>query len=105
MFGDSIYLAGVPHQPSEESWKFIEELKSPMWTVHKWENPYPEPHQADLSSGIHLIEGFPDSQHRLETAYDDLGSFLSAGNIPVINGRYSIVTSHSDWKLILFAAK
>lgn len=35
-FGDSIYLAGIPSQPDEDSWKFIEDLKSPMWTKHEW---------------------------------------------------------------------
>ncbi len=94
VFGDSTYLAGVPQQPGEESWKFIEELKSPLWTQHKWEQTSPDAKQADLSSGIDLIEGFPDSLKRLETAYEDLGSFLSAGNIPVINGKYAIETSH-----------
>ena len=96
MFGDSAYLAGVPQQPGEESWKFIEELKSPLWTQHKWEQISPDANQTDLSSGIDLIEGFPDSLKRLETAYEDLGSFFSAGNIPVINGKYAIETFHDN---------
>jgi hypothetical protein len=91
-FGDSIFLAGVPSQPGEDSWKFIEDLKSPLWSQHRWEKSDPGPHHADLSAGISLLEGFPDPERRLETAYEDLRLFLAAGNVPVSNGKYIIET-------------
>ena len=92
-FGDSIFLAGVPPQPGEDSWKFIEDLKSPLWTRHNWEKSDPGPHHADLSAGIDLQERFPDPESRLETAYEDLRLFLAAGNVPVSNGKYIIETA------------
>jgi len=30
--GDSIYLTNELSQPGEDTWKFIEDLKAPMWT-------------------------------------------------------------------------
>ena len=77
-FGDSIYLAGIPPQPDEDSWKFIEDLKSPMWTRHEWPEKFAGPGYADLSSGVSIKTGFPDDGKRLETAYEDFKSFLSA---------------------------
>jgi hypothetical protein len=94
---DSIFLANVPEQPGEDSWKFIQELKSPMWTHHKWGKVDPGLNKVDLSAGINLSKGFPDSKGRLETAYEDLGSFLEAGNVSS-NGKYLVETVY-DTKL------
>ena len=94
--GDTLYFKNVPPQPGEESWKFIEELKSPMWTHHGWKRADPGPQQADLSGGIDLREGFPDTNGRLKTAYEDLRLFLAAGNVPGNNGKYLIETVRDD---------
>jgi hypothetical protein len=90
VFGDSIYLKNIPSQPGEESWKFIKDLKSPLWTHHNWVKSPPGVLQADLSAGVKLITGFPDPEGRLETAYDDFYSFLKAGDVSYENGRYLI---------------
>lgn len=92
-FGDSIYLAGIPPQPDEDSWKFIEDLKSPMWTKHEWPEKFPGPGYADLSSGVSIKTGFPDDGKRLETAYEDLKSFLTAGGLNSNMGKYIIETA------------
>lgn len=92
VFGDSIYLAGVPPQPGEDTWKFIEDLKSPLWTKHEWVKTDPGPGYADLSGGVSLKAGFPDVKKRLETAYEDLNTFFAAGGVNAQNGKYIIET-------------
>lgn len=92
VFDDSIYLKNVPSQPGEGTWKFIEDLKSPLWTHHNWVKSVPGSHQADLTSGIRLETVFPDPEGRLETAYEDLRSFLTTGSVSYENGRYLIET-------------
>jgi hypothetical protein len=94
--GDTLYLKNVPPQPGEDSWKFIEELKSPMWTQHIWKRADPGPQLADLSAGIDLMKGFPDTKGRLNTAYEDLRLFLAAGNVPGNNGKYLIETVRDE---------
>ena len=87
-FGDSIYLANVPPQPGEETWRFIEELKASLWTKHNWEPKAPDSGQVDLSGGVILKKEFSDPEGRLETAYNDLLLFLAAGNVPTDKGEY-----------------
>ena len=40
---DILDIENVPPQPGEDTWQFIEELKSPMWTQHSWEKADPGP--------------------------------------------------------------
>ena len=87
------YLKNVPPQPGEDTWKFIEDLKAPMWTKHSWGMTYPGPQFADLSKGVNLKIGFKDPKGRLETAYDDLHRFFSAGGVSGEKGEYTIETS------------
>src|ERR1035437_3171731 len=93
VFADTIYLKNAPPQPGVDSWHFIEDLKAPMWTKLPWENTHPGPRQSDLSGGVNLKAGFPDPKKRLETAYDDLRSFLNAGGVKYDNGAYTIETA------------
>ena len=92
VFGDTIYLKNAPAQPGVDSWHFIEDLKAPMWTKHPWGISRSEPRQTDLSGGVNLKEGFADPKKRLETVYDDLRSFLTAGGVKYDNGDYTIET-------------
>jgi hypothetical protein len=92
IFGDSLYLKSLPVQPGEEAWKFIEDLKSPLWTKHVWIKDEPGPQQADLSEGVRLQVEFPDSAKRLETSYEDLRQFLTAGGVSYENGKYILET-------------
>jgi hypothetical protein len=93
--GDSLYLKTIPPQPGEDAWRFIDELKSPMWTKHAWKVIGPGPLQADLSKGVSIRDEFPDPENRLETAYEDLRTFLAAGNISTGAGEYVIETISS----------
>ena len=95
VFGDSLYLKNVPPQPGEDTWKFIEDLKSPVWTKHDWKPATPDSQHANLSGGIQLKAGFSDPKGRLETAYEDLRGFLAAGGISGDKGEYLIETALS----------
>lgn len=92
VFGDSLYLKNVPVQPGEDTWKFIDDLQSPMWSHFAWEGSVSGPQQVDLSDGVKIEIEFSDNKGRLETAYEDLYSFLAAGSIPSDNGKYIIKT-------------
>ena len=95
VFGDSLYMKSIPAQPGRDSWKFIEQLKAPMWTKHEWKTTSPGPQHANLSGGVHVKAGFADPKGRLETAYEDLRSFFAAGGISTNNGEYIIETALS----------
>lgn len=83
---------GVPPQPIAESMYFIDDLKTPLWVRHPWDNGSKGEQDADLSRGVTIKKGFDDPGHRLETAYRDLVNFLSAGNVNSKNGQYIIET-------------
>lgn len=93
VFADSLYLKNEPPQPGVDSWKFVEDLKAPMWTKHPWGITRPGSQHADLSGGVNLKAGFADPKMRLETAYEDLRRFLAAGDVAGDNGAYTIETS------------
>jgi hypothetical protein len=90
---DPLDVANLPSQPGEDTWRFKEDLKSPMWTQHPWGTRQPRPGDADLRRGISLKPGFPDPQGRLVTSYEDLRSFLAAGRVPEEAGKYVIETA------------
>ena len=90
VFGDSLYLANIPPQPGEETWKFIEELQLPLWTKHAWQPSHPNDRQADLSEGITVKKNFPDPGQLLETAWVDLENFMEAGGVKSSEGKYII---------------
>jgi hypothetical protein len=92
-FGDSLYLANIPPQPAAETWKFIEELQTPLWTKHDWQPVLPNGRQADLSEGITVIKNFPDPGGLLETAWEDLDKFMEAGGVKSSEGQYIIEAS------------
>ncbi len=97
-FGDSLYFEHVPPQPGEDQWKFVEDLKAPLWTKHPWQPAKAGPNQADLSRNVTIKEAFPDPDGRLETAYADLRSFLTAGGVLSEDGPFLIITE-KDSKL------
>lgn len=90
VFGDSSYMKSVPPPPGKEAWKFIEDLKAPMWSNHHWEAKGAGAGQVDLSGGVILKKKFPDPDGLLETAYDDLNLFFAAGDVSVGNNGYPI---------------
>lgn len=70
----------VPPQPPQDYMRFIDDLKSPLWTNHNWANIPPECEHVNLSDGFFLKKEFPDNG-LLETAYADLEHFFNAGGI------------------------
>ncbi len=94
--GDILDIKNVPAQPGEDTWKFIEDLSSPLWTKHPWESKGAGPQQTDLSKGVTIKENFPDKGRLLVTAYEDLRSFLAAGNVSAGIGGYVIETTSSS---------
>ena len=84
----------VPSQPKEEYMKFIDDLKSPLWTKHNWCTTLPARNYINIEKGVAIQKNFPDSKDLLATAYDDLETFLKAGNIPVNCNRFVIETVH-----------
>jgi len=88
----SVDIRNLPPQPGEDRWRFVEDLKAPMWTRHPWKPACPGPRVADLSGGVVLETRFPDPKKRLETAYEDLRRFLAAGGISTGKGNYVIET-------------
>ncbi len=65
-----------------------------MWTRHVWAKSSPGPQEAVLSGGVGLVSRFTDPKGRLQTAYDDLRQFLSAGGVSSENGAYVIETGY-----------
>ncbi|MFA6472500.1 MAG: hypothetical protein WCU00_10705, partial [Candidatus Latescibacterota bacterium] len=63
-----------------------------MWTRHSWTKIRPEKKCADLSGGVQLKAGFTDPGNLLETAYDDLRCFLTAGGVSSDRGDFIIET-------------
>ena len=61
-----------------------------MWIKHDWKPATAGEEQADLSQGITIKKNFPDPEGRLQTAWDDLNSFLSAGGVSPGDGKYII---------------
>lgn len=78
-----------PEQPKE--WGFIDELKAPVKRVFTWERSETVKGEADLSKGIEIIEGFPDSEKILDSAYMDLRKFFVEAALGT--GKYRIVTA------------
>jgi hypothetical protein len=82
-------ISGLPAQPSEDSWGFVEELRQPMWTEHGWRTRPARPDEADLGKGISLVAEFADADDCLATALTDWGEFLKAGGVPA-NGPWAL---------------
>jgi hypothetical protein len=88
-----VQIENLPPQPGEDSWHFIEDLKAPMWTHHPWKKIRLEKNCADLSGGVKLKAGFTDPGNLLDTAYDDLKCFLTAGGVSDKSGEFIIETA------------
>lgn len=92
---DYLDAESIPPQPPKESMYFIDDLKSPMWIRQPWGITKAESNEVDISNGITIKAGFSDPKNRLETAYQDLKDFLSAGNVDAKNGKYIIETAYA----------
>lgn len=82
-------ISGLPAQPLESSWGFVEELRQPMWSEHGWVRRPARPEEADLGQGVSLVVEFADPGGCLATALADWGEFLKAGGVSA-SGSYSL---------------
>lgn len=67
--------------PPQRQWKFVDELKRPMKRHFAWTRTEKRTGEADLSGGIRIINDFPGSELRLETAVSDLCRFIDESPI------------------------
>ncbi len=79
----------MPQQPDESAWRFVEDLQSPLWTRHNWTPRARRETEADLSRGVTVVSSFPDDARVLATSFNDLETFLRAGEVPT-GGDYKI---------------
>jgi hypothetical protein len=75
-------MAPPPEQPGEDTWTFVADLQSPLWSSHGWSPRAAAAGEADLQRGIRIDAQFPDPDGVLKTAYADVADFLKAGNVP-----------------------
>ena len=82
----------LPPQPDNNALKFINDLKSPLWTNHHWNNLKSDNGFADLTKGVLIKQNFPDPDGVLSTAYQDLILFLGTEYITNNEGNFIIET-------------
>lgn len=86
-----------PEQPSMSEWKFVDELRAPLWHDHGWTFRRAREGEADLSGGVRLEIRFPDPNALLQTAYEDLRTFCRVGGVGFA-GDYVIEFAHGETK-------
>ena len=85
-------------QPAIESWIFQDELKTPVHNrAIRWKRKIAGKNEIALNHGVSLDFHFPDSDHLLDTAYQDFHQFLSSAGIPE-DGQYIIRTCQTETK-------
>jgi hypothetical protein len=82
-------------QPEQKDWKFIKELSEPVNFHFNWTRSSINSNEADLSRGVSIKIDFPDPEHRLETAYEDLDNFFVDSGL-ITNGDYKIIIQKID---------
>ena len=88
-------LPPLPAQPGEDTWRFIGDLQSPLWSDHGWSPRAAASGEADLHGGVRVDAQFPDPEGLLKTAYADLSDFLAAGKVPK-TGAFVIETAKAE---------
>ncbi|MBE2204516.1 MAG: hypothetical protein IAE94_09290 [Chthoniobacterales bacterium] len=83
------FVLSEPVQPAEEEWRFVEDLKTPLWESLRWQRKPLRHGEVSLRGGVCVQSSFPDPGGVLETAFDDLRQFFTAGRISC-KGEYSI---------------
>ena len=84
-----------PQQPNQKDWKFIKELSEPVNFHFNWTRSSINSNEADLSRGVSIKIDFPDPEHRLDTAYEDLNNFFVDSGLAT-NGDYKIIIQKID---------
>jgi len=76
-------------------WKFIDELKKPLFLEVFLDRSRAQPGEIDFSQGVSLGFDFSDPDKVLDTAYDDFRTFLTAANIPHGSEGYPVLTQRA----------
>ena len=88
-------IVAPPPQPGEDTWTFIGDLQTPLWSEHDWTPREPLAGEADLRQGVAVAPRFPDPEGLLDTAYADLAGFLAAGGVSR-DGGFPIETGPAE---------
>ena len=81
--------------PTQENWKFIDELKKPRQRYFPWTRHTADPGEADFSRGTTVVNSFPDPEGRLDTALADWKNFMREGGLPE-TGPYRVELRQED---------
>ncbi|HUS80734.1 MAG TPA: hypothetical protein VM283_05655, partial [Armatimonadota bacterium] len=88
----TLQLPPLPPQPGEETWTFVEELRTvPYHQPLTWEPREPQAGEAFFPGGLALEASFPDPEGLLETAYEDFRFFLGTVGL-CEDGDYRLIT-------------
>ena len=69
--------------PPREDWLFLDELRQPEIPALRWHCKLPpDSEHLDISGGLKLVQGFPDSEGLLATAYQSLQRLLEKADLP-----------------------
>jgi hypothetical protein len=71
-----------PIQPLLKHWRFVEELRSPLWVRHNWLKRVACAGEVYVGNGIAYRADYSDPNLLLESATKDLEEFCTAGEIP-----------------------
>lgn len=84
-----------PEQPGEDEWKFIEDLREPLWGSLVFRKRECGEEEVSLREGVEIHKLFPDPEGMLETAYTDLEYFFDVGKVRR-DGGYSIIICEGE---------
>jgi hypothetical protein len=76
-----------------DQWAFVDELAQREPVRVNWTDDGPADGCADLSGGVCLNRAFPDPEHVLNTAYEEMEHFLA--DVGLAEGAYEIATAET----------
>ena len=79
-----------PLAPAEDSWEFIEQLKSPRHSDLILSRKEKQVDEISLLNGVSIVNNFPTQGKLLDTAFEDLEQFFCACNVP-LSGKYKLI--------------
>jgi hypothetical protein len=88
-------LENIPVESGERKNQLIQQLQESLWTKHPWQFRDARSNEASLKKGVRIQKYFHDPEKLLETAYQDLETFLQAGDIE-LQGEFNITTEAAD---------
>ena len=83
------FMKDVPAQPSVGTWRFVDELTTPLHAAAPWRPRRAKRTEAYLRGGVRMIVDFPDPRRLLATAFADFRRFLQVNSISA-DGAYPL---------------